>query len=139
MNFHLLERDLVLLVLAQIRGSISILVCCAQRDFILLVWSHESCRNSWLYKGEYWSAMKRLVFSSFGPCVHNSGTSHQSDFTPWHFEFQFNPFPTIDKYICLPELVFGTRLFYCIVVYCCCPAGTPPTFDYSTCALSMYF
>ena len=49
-----------------------------------------------------------------------------------------NLFPAVDKYICFPKFVFGTRLFYCIVVYCSCPAGTPPTFDYSACAPAMY-
>ena len=30
-----------------------------------------------------------------------------------------NPFPAVDKYICLPKFVSGARLFLCIVVYCC--------------------
>ena len=53
--------------------------------------------------------------------------------------FHLNPFPAVDKYICFPEFVFGARLFYCIVVYCSCPAGTPPTFDHSACAPAKYF
>ena len=57
-------------------------------------------------------------------------------YTSYHV--QINPFPAVDKYICLPQFVFGARLFHCIVVYCCCGAGTPPTFDYSACALSIY-